>query len=163
MTTPDIKLSKALRPLADAIEEILSSASGIAKCPFVLVAQPCENAQYVANIKREDGIAILGGLMARWGNPHKGLPPLPEDRKDILISSLIATARSYHGIVDELMATLVTATANSDTPFMPTQSSFWPDFIKAAQLLKDIEAHIAFARELAEKGAIAAPPMTERH
>lgn len=160
MTTPDLELSQHLQLIATAIEKALALASGVPHCPFVLVAMPASNAQYVANVSRQDGINLLTGLMQRWGNPNA--VDLPDHQQSESIVALVEAVAIYHDIIDQLMAALISETAHTDHQFLPSKSSFWPKFVECGRRIESIKAQIATARELLDKGAIEGAPSGAR-
>lgn len=71
--TASERLSVLLPTLADLIEGALKEITG-QHVPFVLVLQVDEIAQYIANVKREDGKAIIEELLARWKAGRADIP-----------------------------------------------------------------------------------------
>lgn len=74
---PDRKLSQKMRDIIDNAERDASKAFGsrvgivMAFVPFDV---PQVEAQYISNVKREDGVDILRKLFARWQLPIEDVP-----------------------------------------------------------------------------------------
>lgn len=74
----EMLLSHELQTIARKMERTLKKITGEDRTPFVLVIQVHKNAQYVANVQREDGKGLLRTLLTRW---EQGLPDVPEHEK----------------------------------------------------------------------------------
>jgi hypothetical protein len=74
---PDRQLSKQMRSLIDRAERDASKAFG-SRVGVVMVFVPFDvpesEAQYISNVKREDGIDMLRKLFARWKLPIDDVP-----------------------------------------------------------------------------------------
>lgn len=66
-------VSLILQDVAEAVNEALKRAAG-EEIAFVLVCQADGVAQYVSNTKREDGAALIEGLLARWKAGRADIP-----------------------------------------------------------------------------------------
>jgi len=73
----DRQLSQQLRKLIDHAERDASRAYG-ARVGIVMVFVPFDvpdsEAQYIANVRREDGVDMLRKLFARWNIPIEDVP-----------------------------------------------------------------------------------------
>jgi hypothetical protein len=163
MTTPDVLLSQSLNDIAAAIDKLLTLATGVERVPFVLVTAPELHAQYVANCNRADGVRLLKGLLERWGNPA-GLPDLPEHQKEEMLLRLRDQCKAYHAAIDSLFAMLIEVSRGKPmAPFFPSQSPMWATVVAGAEIMREVEAQLAFARELADTGPMPVPDVKERH
>lgn len=74
---PDRDLSRQMRSLIDRAERDASRAFG-SRVGVVMVFVPFDvpeaEAQYISNVKRDDGVDILRKLLARWGVPIDDVP-----------------------------------------------------------------------------------------
>ena len=68
-----LRFSVQAQPLAAALAEALQEAAGV-PVAFVLVVQVDEVAQYIANVDRKDGVALLESLLARWKAGRADIP-----------------------------------------------------------------------------------------
>jgi hypothetical protein len=163
----DRRLSTQLQAIADRLEQLLrEAAGGEERVSFVLLALPGTNMQYVANVARADGVAMIESLLARWRIEPR-VPDLPEHQKEEMIARLLERCRGYHEALDGAMAVLATWSRPTEgmppiEPFFPSKSPFWPAIEQGHKAMQEIEAQLAFAREL-EKGPIEAPDAKELH
>jgi hypothetical protein len=162
---PDLALSRALNDIAAALDAKLQEITGVARPAFVLMVAPTENVQYVANVKREDGVSLIKGLLERWSNPD--VPPdLALHQKDELVASLLKACEAYHAALDMAFAALIAAThypGQVTQPFMPSQSPMWPAVVNGKAAIDAAKAALAFAGEVEATGGMAVPPIKERH
>jgi hypothetical protein len=74
---PDRELSRKISNIIDHAEREASRAYG-ARVGIVMVFVPFDvpdsEAQYISNVKREDGIDMLRKLLARWKIPIEDVP-----------------------------------------------------------------------------------------
>lgn len=74
---PDRALSQQMRKIIDRVERDAERAYG-GRVGMVLVLVPLDvpdvEAQYIANVKREDGIDMLRSLFKRWNIPIEDVP-----------------------------------------------------------------------------------------
>lgn len=74
---PDRALSQQLRKIIDRAERDASRAYG-GRVGLVMVFVPFNiqdsEAQYISNVKREDGIDMLRKLLTRWNVPIEDVP-----------------------------------------------------------------------------------------
>lgn len=74
---PDRQLSKQMRKLIDRAERDASQAFG-SRVGVVMVLVPFNvpdsEMQYIANVKREDGVDMLRKLFTRWNIPIEDVP-----------------------------------------------------------------------------------------
>lgn len=68
-----MRLSPHLQQLAQSLGEVLAEIAG-EDVAFVLVIQAGHVAQYIANVQRKDGVAVLEDLLARWKAGAADLP-----------------------------------------------------------------------------------------
>jgi hypothetical protein len=74
---PDRELSRQMRKLIDRAERDATRAYG-SRVGIVMVFVPFNvpdaEAQYISNVKREDGVDILRKLFTRWKLPIEDVP-----------------------------------------------------------------------------------------
>jgi hypothetical protein len=74
---PDRALSQQMRKIIDRVERDAERAFG-GRVGMVLVLVPFDvpdaEAQYIANVRREDGVDMLRKLFARWQIPIEDVP-----------------------------------------------------------------------------------------
>lgn len=83
MNQADYKLSMNLQALCNGLAEVLQEQYG-SPVGFVLILAPFNQhprteVQYVANVKREDGIDLIKELLRRW---QQGEPDIPTHLKN---------------------------------------------------------------------------------
>jgi len=67
------QLSVGMQTVAARIDGTLSELAG-AEVPWVLVCQVDGVAQYVGNVRREDGTALIRSLLERWDAGRADIP-----------------------------------------------------------------------------------------
>lgn len=159
--TPTEKLSLALQQLAASVGEALDGIAGTREpIPFILLLQtPDQIVQYVANLKREDGVKMLNSLLQRWGSPAGDLA-VSEHQKDEIIPKLIGACKAYHHALDLAFAQLIEQSP-ADKTFHPTRSPMWPALVKGRQAVDEAEALIAHGKAMMATGTM--PQPRERH
>lgn len=161
MTTADLRLSKSLNDIASMVDRVICKIAGVARCPFVLIAQPALNAQYVSNVSREDGVKLLQGLLARWGNPASKAD-LAEHQKNEIIDSLSKGLRSSLEINEALFGHVFDILP-SDERMQAVRKRVAEVTATTKAVLAGVEAQLAAAREINAEGGMQAPPMEDRH
>lgn len=68
-----VAVSIALPTLATEIDHFLENVAG-EPVAFLLVVGTDDAMQYVANVKREEGVALLEDLLARWKAGRADIP-----------------------------------------------------------------------------------------
>lgn len=71
--TASARLSVRLQDIARQLEEAINEAAG-ESCAFVVVCQADCVAQYVSNVSREDGSALIESLLERWRAGRADIP-----------------------------------------------------------------------------------------
>jgi hypothetical protein len=160
---PDVALSRALNAIATELEAKLTEITGADRPGFVLLVTVSTEVQYVANVRREDGIDLIKGLFKRWGNPQ-AIPDLSLHQKEELIGTLVQACENYHQALDMAFAELIIATRSPPgEPFFPSKSPMWPVMSSGLKAIQLAKATLATSKELATSGPMAVPPSNERH
>lgn len=68
-----IKLSVRLQDIASSLDDLLSDIAG-ERCPFVLMVNAGDVAQYVSNTDRKDGRDLIESLLKRWDAGRADIP-----------------------------------------------------------------------------------------
>lgn len=166
MTTPDERLSLAMQAFASSVHFLLRTILGTEESvPFIVMVAPESECHYVANVSREDGIKMIKGTLARWQDPGD-LPDLALHQKEEMILKLLAACRAYHVALDTAFVMLIEATRGVPVrapPFFPSKSPMWPAIVAGKEVMDQVEAALAFSRELATTSSIEVPPASEQH
>lgn len=72
-TTVSMRLSVSLQGIASQIEDALADAAG-ERVHWVLIVNADDVAQYVSNADRENGVALIESLLARWKAGRADIP-----------------------------------------------------------------------------------------
>ena len=71
--TASMKLSLRLQDIATSLDDLFKDITG-ERQSFVLIVQADDIAQYVANVKREDGKMLVESLLERWQKQRADIP-----------------------------------------------------------------------------------------
>lgn len=119
------KLSVALQPIAAGLAEVLTEIAG-EPIGFVLVVNADHIAQYVANVKREEGTRLLTELLERWRAGRADIPAhMNPDLKPVDLAQVGGETPGY-GYPD------------------------WPEWCKTFNERKAYQTGIAHARAIAK-------------
>jgi len=72
-TEKNIAVSLSLQPISHALDEYFVKVAG-ERIAFVLVVAADDVSQYVSNVSREDGTALLLALFDRWKSGRADIP-----------------------------------------------------------------------------------------
>ena len=68
-----VQVSLRLQDIAQSLDDIFKEIAG-ERLAFVLVVSVDDVSQYVSNASREDGTALIEGLLARWKANRADIP-----------------------------------------------------------------------------------------